>query len=406
MPAFRPYGSEDLHLISDLSRFDYEQGNARRRSRNTTPTEFSSSKLTLDTIIPLYSSKIDDGGKYSALSVKDLPPQPQPQVEKPPRHLVRQIHHANQDPPLPQIRIDKVRLPKKISIGVQVGHGLEPNHHHEPSGYSTGYLPKQRSMGSDLPAMAQPQDVFGSADPPLSISSRQKQLEHGLIKSVMNRPLIKIKGERFGPNYQDKQVVISFNFFLYLLEVSSSIIEIVIASVLLSQDPWVNYNIYRYFIADGSITLAISGLFLVQLLDYEKRNGSFYCLAASIMKMVSFILIVSNVFPESRFDRREIWDLRRTVGAFIIISTFLWVVNLVMFLTTLYISRLNLLDDLNFDYSSKGLSDEFNKPKPKPIETEDLQEFYLNENGEMYAVTEDWEKDKYRKNNKILVYTF
>ena len=43
--------------------------------------------------------------------------------------------------------------------------------------------------------------------------------------------------------------------------------------------------------------------------------------------------------------------MRRGVGAIIIISTFLWVTNMTMFVTTLYISRLDLLEELNFDYS-------------------------------------------------------
>ena len=60
--------------------------------------------------------------------------------------------------------------------------------------------------------------------------------------------------------------------------------------------------------------------------------------------------------------------MRRGMGAIVIISTFLWVTNMVMFVTTLYISRLNLLEDLNFDYSRKGINDEFNQlpAAPKP----------------------------------------
>ncbi|CAL1207192.1 unnamed protein product [Candida parapsilosis] len=79
-----------------------------------------------------------------------------------------------------------------------------------------------------------------------------------------------------------------------------------------------------------------------------------------------------------------------------------------MFLTTLYISRLNLLEDLNFDFDQRGLNNEFNsEANGKGVRgVEELREFYLNENGEMYALHDDQEREKYKHNNKILVYTF
>lgn len=60
VPPFRPYGGEDIRVVSDVSRFDYGETDQKIRSRNTTPTRpvediddtVSSSKLTLDTIIP------------------------------------------------------------------------------------------------------------------------------------------------------------------------------------------------------------------------------------------------------------------------------------------------------------------------------------------------------------------
>ena len=410
MPVFRPYGGEDLRLVSDLSRFDYEQGHPQKiRSRNATPTD-PSSKITVNTIIPLYSTKIEDGNEYNALPDKDLPPEPQPGMHP---YKMMKVHYTpppviENKPSIPQIQVQKVRQPKMISVGVQVTPKTQDPTPKSPTQIVT--VPKDGIISNELPAMLQPTDVLGGSTR-LSISSRQKQLEHDLIKNVMNRPLLKIKADRFGPDWEDKYIVISTNFFLYLLEVSSSIIEIVIASILLDQDYFISKNIYRYFIADGVLTLIIALMLICRLLDFEKRNGSFYCLAATIMKFVSFILIISTVFPQASYPTREDWHLRRTVGAFIIISTFLWVMNLIMFLTTLYISRLNLLEDLNFDYSTKGLSDEFNKPKKdrkklEPKAEEQLQEFFLNENGEMYALTEDWEKEQYKTHNKILVYTF
>ena len=50
VPPFRPYGGDDIRVVSDLSRFDY-QPDQKIRSRNPTPPStindnVSSSKLT------------------------------------------------------------------------------------------------------------------------------------------------------------------------------------------------------------------------------------------------------------------------------------------------------------------------------------------------------------------------
>ena len=71
---------------------------------------------------------------------------------------------------------------------------------------------------------------------------------------------------------------------------------------------------------------------------------------STICKFVSFIFIISHIFPHNTYATHEIWQMRRGVGAIIIILRFM-VTNMTMFVTTLYISRLDLLEELNFDYS-------------------------------------------------------
>ena len=36
VPPFRPYGGEDIRVVSDVSRFDYGETDQKIRSRNTT----------------------------------------------------------------------------------------------------------------------------------------------------------------------------------------------------------------------------------------------------------------------------------------------------------------------------------------------------------------------------------
>ena len=465
-PPFRPYGGDEFRVVSDVSRFDFQNNaNTRLRSRNTTPTNTdivdmqSSSKMTLDTIIPFYSSRvvdvdddIDGRSRYKPLPNNDL--------EEDVHDIFLEEREGEDINPKQTINLPKQRRPARlISRGVQVpqdhiARGPTP----PPKDASTsrhlqserGFLPYPASVtdipipipvpdpnpntnsalqqSDQLPAMPQPSEKLNNQrkvgkktvqfeeDPDnVSVLSRRKQLEHDLVKNVMSRPLISFKADRFGEEYYGKTINITTNFILYLFEIFCSIIEIVLASVLLQYDNDVSVGIYRYFIADGSISLAIAVLFTLQFINYEKRNGSFYCLVATIMKLVSFILIIAYIFPLARYATQKIWLVRRANGAFIIISTFLWITNLTMFLTTLYISRLNLLEELNFDYDRRGLDDNFNKRRRSGggfygdrHESEPLKEYYLNENGEMYALNEEWEKEelKQKGKNKILVYTF
>lgn len=164
--------------------------------------------------------------------------------------------------------------------------------------------------------------------------------------------------------------------------------------------------------ADAVISLFVSVLFITTVINFEKRNGSFYCLAATLLKVVSFIMVTSHVIPQPCASK-TVCSIRRAISAMIIISTFLWIGNLVMFLTTLYISRLNLLNDINFDYSDRGLNTAFNEPQvlqekshfddlTDPVTGERLKEFYLDNSGDMYEIQHRLEV---QGKNKIIVYT-
>ena len=474
VPPFRPYGGEDIRVVSDVSRFDYGETDQKIRSRNTTPTRpvediddtVSSSKLTLDTIIPLYSTKINEGNKYSRLKQQD--DNTSRQHDSPPKEEItpEPIYLPKRD----MTKTKKVR--NKYSFAVQVPQDhlgyiketqsqspvtptpapipspppVPPPKDRTPKGSiarAGTTSPYPTNNDSNLPAMPQPSLTFSRLQPhsrsasgtgdSASILTPQQQLERHLIKQVMNRPVISIRGERFGPQYKDEHFSISANFVLYIFEVCCSVVEIVLSSLLLQHDSDIAGGYYRYLIADGIISLVIALLFALQIINYEVRNGSFYCLVATICKFAAFIVVITTVFPEIDYRTDDIWSMRRGMGAIVIISTVLWVTNMVMFVTTLYISRLNLLEDLNFDYSRKGINDEFNQlpaaPKPSgaiedggaPVrrssskrrkrqsidqEEEQLKEFYLNQNGELFQLNEEWEKEQYRGKNKILVYTF
>ncbi|KAK6453835.1 uncharacterized protein RJT20DRAFT_63702 [Scheffersomyces xylosifermentans] len=389
MSAFRPYGSHETRIVSDLSRFDYESISARNRSRNPTPTsEDHSSVLTLDTIIPLYSSRLDKNLYSSDKTLLEIAE-------------ASQSLPKTRPPPVPQKdakqlqSIDNEFTPYPKSFNDKMDNNLPPV-------MDTNTFVKGRKVSQDSVSELQ------------SLNSKQKQLEEDLVKRVMNRPLLTVPGKVLGPRYEDKQYTISTNFLVYLIEVIFAIIVITLSSILLGSDKNVGKGIYRYFIGDGIVSLIVSLLFISTAINFEKRNGSFYCLAATIMKVVSFIIVVSYILPRHNCESKSVCDTRKAVSSFIIISAFIWFSNLVVFLTTLYISRLNLLNDINFDFSNRGLNQDFNKSSDTLHESkllnsetgEPLKEYYLTETGEMYELTDQWQRDKHRGKNKIIVYTF
>ena len=137
----------------------------------------------------------------------------------------------------------------------------------------------------------------------------------------MNRPVIQFKADRFGQNYEGEYFTISANFVIYVFEVCCSVVEIVLSSILLQRDQDIGVDIIDIFGRWNNIINCFP-LFALQVINYEIRNGIFYCLVSTICKFVSFIFIISHIFPHNTYATHEIWQMRRGVGAIIIISTF------------------------------------------------------------------------------------
>ncbi|CAK7918743.1 hypothetical protein CAAN3_25S00188 [[Candida] anglica] len=355
-------------------------------------------------------------------------PQPPPKDAK---HLKNSSNrNTRYSAPNPPIIYDDQLPPAAIQNDMNMDN-LAPSGQHIPSGPVMGGPviggPIMVDGGGLASGVAGPLRGGGPPNDVQSIISRKKYLEEHLIKSVMNRPLIVLPTRRFvGFNdYQETELVISFHFVVYVFEIFFAIIVITLAGVLLSNDGMGKTGIYRYFIADGVISLFVSLLFVFSVINFEKRNGNFYCLLATILNIVSFIMVTSTIIPNKSCSKPSICNMRRALTAFIILSMFIWFTNLIMFITTKYISTLNLLDELNFDYSGKGSAPQYNAninkandtmansmlpPQPLPSSQmvdpytgQPIKEYILNERGELYPINDQMEV---RGREKILVYTF
>ncbi|CAH2353652.1 hypothetical protein CLIB1423_11S04632 [[Candida] railenensis] len=256
-----------------------------------------------------------------------------------------------------------VPLPKDLKYDYRASHatantGVTTLHEND--------LPPLQQPGQFYPPIP-PMDAAGQADAQ-SIYSRKKDLEIKLMKSVMGRPIFAVPTKKFvGFNkYEQGEFTISLNFILYLFEIVFSIAVLSLCGVILNQKLVKYSGIYKFFIADGSVTLFVSILFATNIINYEKRNGGFYCLLAFIFSLISFIMDVSTIIQDDSCSSASFCRIRKAISAFIIITTFVWFSNLVMFMTTYYISRLNLLGDINFDFSDRGLNHQYVQEFPEP----------------------------------------
>lgn len=382
-----PHKLHDDRVVSDMSRFEFGTMVPRNRSRNPTPTSSD------------YNPSNDHG---FILHLNASEPYLPTDIYSDYMNASEVSADLNRDVPYPLSGTNSNPILAIPSV---------PNASRNSNDTLTDGVDYRNK---DLPPILEPKDYYGLTQTSVmgsgtsdlqSTNSRKKELEQHLVKQVMNQPLVSIPASKFVGSRadSDKEITITLNLLLYVFEITCEMILIILSSTMLQKDNSTPNAIYRYFIASAAIAMIVSLLFICQVINFEKRNGSFYCLAATLLTIVSFIIamsqLVSKLCPSS-----SVCDTRKAITAFIIISTFLWIGNLVMFLTTLYISKLNLLDDINFDYQEVGSNQSRISRIPPMPEPEELllQKFILNEKGEMYPVQGQMNVDG---RNKILVYT-
>lgn len=137
----------------------------------------------------------------------------------------------------------------------------------------------------------------------------------------------------------EMRILQSQQISFYVFEIIIAIIVVTLCSVLAQEDDKLANSIYRYFIADGIVSLIVLFLFITTIINFEKRNGRFYCLVAALMTFASFIIAIAVLKPSSNCANNSICTMRKAAAGFAIISFCLWLSNLDMLLTTYYISN-------------------------------------------------------------------
>ncbi|KAF3989643.1 hypothetical protein FT663_02737 [Candidozyma haemuli var. vulneris] len=399
MTLIRPFGGQDTRVVSDLSRFEYEKRQPRNRSRNTTPTSLKSDTETSE--VPVTNDFYEHYANSSVTGeepIRQFAPYPPSIVEQLPYNTPHQLHNP-QPPPSPKA---------PYLNNLQQFKSMPP----QPPPKDVDYFSPRYQDRDSLPPMEDSRDYMKQRDSqatvvpqaPLEKQETKAQEQH-LLDRVMNRPVLTFGPkdvDPFNPQEQRRNFHITASNIMDIFQVIFGIVIITLASTLGSQDQLVSLGIYRYFIAVGVITLVVALLFITKAINFDRRNGIFYCLLACVLTGVSLILSITSVATNNNCATTGICQMRKALSTFAILSFFLWLCMFVMFLTTLYISKMNLLEDVNFDYSKKGAV-----PNPQSRITSQhysndasLPQYYLTETGDMYPL----ENHDTRGKKKIVVY--
>lgn len=313
----------NYRVVSDLSRFEYQQQNPRNRSRNASPTEImpvlapidNSPRLNDILDLNLGSSAYDMRedlydfyARRSKSSLRGTSPTPYPTNQ--PSHL--------HNPPLP---------PKDIR---------------SPSQHQGGY----NNFPPDFP------EKTGIRPMNPEKSKYHRDSEELLLARFMNMPLFRSHhDDDFDPgnigNY-----VFTANNVIDFFQIAFGVIITTLASVLTSLDDRIDGGFYRYFIAVGVIVLVVALLFISKTINFERRKGVIFCLVACILTSVALILSISSIATNNNCATAQICQMRKALATFSILSFILWICTLMVFLTTFYIARLILNDRINLDYNS------------------------------------------------------
>lgn len=306
-------------IIGDASRFEYNKGNIRTRSRNPSPLEYYQPAFH-------FGPGTNHGPTYNV----DLPED----SEESQSHT--SPHSANLMPPYPS-NAGMAEVPPRAPSKDEKYYG----HRHSLHAMNP----------NDLPAVQDLRDYMANQNLLVEKSRKPdhyapKLLSHNsLVDRVMNKPLMRI-GPRSNVNSSDsmdeiRPYVVSSSTLCEVLQVMFSIVVLTLASVLLPIDNRISSSIYRYFIAAGVMSLVVALLFVSKTVKYEKRNAAVFCALACVFTGISLVLAIATFATDSNCATNEICSMRKALATLSILSFLLWMGSTIVYVTTLYISHMD-----------------------------------------------------------------
>lgn len=361
----------NYRVVSDLSRFEYEQQHPRSRSRKPSPAEIKpvlsptfnspphNDALNLNFGSSAYDMREDLYDFYAGRSPSSL--REASSTPYPTNLHDSQLHN----PPLPP---KDTRSPYMASRGA-----YKDELPQDTREYRDMRLKNQGPERSHTP------------------SRHHYDLEELLLARFMNMPLFRSHyHDAFDPGSVGNYIFTANNVIDFF-QIAFGVIITTLASVLTSVDDRVDGGFYRYFIAVGVIVLVVALLFISKTINFERRKGVVFCLGACILTAVALILSITSIATNNNCATLQICQMRKALATFSILSFILWICTLMVFLTTFYIARLILNDRISLDYSSNVPPGNLNVPmgeklRPSTLYKEDATLGYLTDATEV----DDW----------------
>lgn len=401
MGNHHPYESNN-RVVGDQSRFEYQKHCYNQRATSGVSRVLTKPQQTMP---DNSSSRYDDSDYiYSFyLNLESRTPHKEEHAPYPTQGYssLNASYNELSEPPPPPSKSPNFRHEKpKYMLQNEVGKDKLP-----PMQDSRDY---QANLQSQRDAAEENEISYQNAEAPRT----------RLLGQIMVCPLFVLgKNEPYGTdqNHYYGYNVTASNV-LDFLQLIFGILILILASVLTTKDNTENSGLYRYFIAVGTITLVVALLFLTKSINFEKSHGVLYCLLACILSGVALIISITSIATDNNCATSSICLMRKALSTFAILSFFLWMCNVVMFLTVLYVTKLDSHHEDVFDNRRVQAQGKFNDPMflndndsyhsdttqvEKMLETSGLPHYFLSSNGQLHTLESHHDISG---KNKVVVY--
>ncbi|GMM39000.1 hypothetical protein DASC09_063390 [Saccharomycopsis crataegensis] len=136
--------------------------------------------------------------------------------------------------------------------------------------------------------------------------------------------------------------------FLQLFQMAIQIATICLCAQSLKNDDYeIQHRIWAFLIAQSSIILAVATLFTFRVLRLGNNGAVLYSLVSACLAFAAFGVALGILMPTECTNEVMYCRMRRATTGLVSLSAFLWLMELVIFITIVYVARLNIIPDPN-----------------------------------------------------------
>ncbi|ODV63196.1 MARVEL domain-containing protein ASCRUDRAFT_127851 [Ascoidea rubescens DSM 1968] len=245
-----------------------------------------------------------------------------------------------------------------------------------------------------------------------SHNSRYNNVERMLISETLSKPVITVpdKATKFLGIPRDG---ITVNTLIQMFQIVLQIITITLCSQSLNYDDTeINRSVWSFLISQAAIIMSVSSLFVLRILNFSQNNCIFYSIICCCLTISAFGVCVGILMPADCTNSQKYCDIRKAVTSMVCVSTFVWLIDLVIFTTIFYIARLDIIPtgtQFNApprrDFSARSANNyrtPINVPQPPIAEDSEFTKRYIiSENGLTEVINEAMLEGK----KKVKIYT-